>query len=235
LPTFGNNFGVSCAPFVNVPESWLQLYSVCLRRTLLANVDWDAGGGELNLTERLSNGGQRWPDAINAMVTQGASVGTATACSNDSVSASLLVGLFIDTFFFAFCLYLACLQLSFTATKYTKGSLINVATSSSKQDCQEVSKVRLYIDVAWRGPQAYLRWVFVRLSWTKSATAAHTLHLRWQKFATLIENKYNASKRCQALANAVKRSQTLGNVRKSWIAPDIKRSLCEWKIFFSRT
>jgi len=25
------------------------------------------------------------------------------------------------------------------------------------QDCQEVSKVRLYIDVAGRGPQAYLR------------------------------------------------------------------------------
>ena len=83
------NFGVSCAPFVNVPESW----------TLLANVDWDAGGGELNLTERLSTGGQRLPDAMNAMVTQGASVGTATASSNDSLSASLLVGLFIDTFF----------------------------------------------------------------------------------------------------------------------------------------
>jgi len=93
------NFGVSCAPFVNVPESWFKLYRVCLSRTLLANVDWDAGGGELNLTERLSNGGQRLPDAMNAMVTQGASVGTATACFNDSVSASLLVGLFIDTFF----------------------------------------------------------------------------------------------------------------------------------------
>jgi len=39
-----------------------------------------------------------------------------------------------------------------------------------------------------------------------------------------MENKYNAGKRCQALANAVKRSQTLGNVRKSCIAPDIKRS-----------
>jgi len=38
---------------------------------------------------------------------------------------------------------------------------------------------------------------------------------------TLIENKYNAGKRCQALANPVKRSQTLGNVRL--IAPDIKR------------
>jgi len=93
------NVGVSCAPFVNVPESWLKLYRVCLSRSLLANVDWDAGGGELNLTERLSNGGQRLPDTMNAMVTQGASVGTATACSNDSVSASLLVGLFIDTFF----------------------------------------------------------------------------------------------------------------------------------------
>jgi len=93
------NFGVSCAPFVNVPESWLKLYRVCLSRTLLANVDWDAGAGELNLTERLSNGCQRLPGAMNAMVTQGASVGTATACSNDSVSASLLVGLFIDTFF----------------------------------------------------------------------------------------------------------------------------------------
>jgi len=93
------NFGVSCALFVNVPESWLKLYRVCLSRTLLASVNWDAGGGELYLTERLSNGGQRLPDAMNAMVTQGASVGTATACSNDSVSASLLVGLFIDTFF----------------------------------------------------------------------------------------------------------------------------------------
>jgi len=93
------NFGVSCAPFVNVPESWLKLYRVCLSRTLLANVDWDAAGGELNLTERLSNGGQRLPDAMDAMETQGASVGTAIACSNDYVSASLLVGLFIDTFF----------------------------------------------------------------------------------------------------------------------------------------
>jgi len=36
---------------------------------------------------------------MNAMVTQGASVGTATACSYDFVSASLLVGLFVDTFF----------------------------------------------------------------------------------------------------------------------------------------
>jgi len=53
------NVGVSCAPFLNVPESWLKLYRVCLSMTLLANVDWDAGGGELNLTERLSNGGQR--------------------------------------------------------------------------------------------------------------------------------------------------------------------------------
>jgi len=87
------------APFVNVPESWLKLYRVCLRRTQLANVDWDAGGGELNLTKRLSNGGQRLPDAMNATVTQGASVGTATACSYDYVSSSLLVGLFIDTFF----------------------------------------------------------------------------------------------------------------------------------------
>jgi len=93
------NFGVSCAPFVNIPESWLKLYIVCLSRTLLANVDWDAGGGELNLTKRLSNGGQRLPDAMNAMVTQGASIGAATACSNDSVSASILVGLIIDTFF----------------------------------------------------------------------------------------------------------------------------------------
>jgi len=93
------NVGVSCAPFVNVPESWIKLYRVCLSRSLLANVDWDAGGGELNLTERLSTGGQRLPDAMNAIVTQGASVWTATACSNDSVSASLLVGLFIDTFF----------------------------------------------------------------------------------------------------------------------------------------
>ena len=33
-----------------------------------------------------------------------------------------------------------------------------------------------------------LRRVFVRLSWTKTATAAHTLHLRWQK-STLKENK----------------------------------------------
>jgi len=64
------NFGVSCAPFVNVPEIWLKLYRVCLSRTLLENVDWDAGGGELNLTERLSNGGQRLPDAMNAMITQ---------------------------------------------------------------------------------------------------------------------------------------------------------------------
>jgi len=39
-----------------------------------------------------------------------------------------------------------------------------------------------------------------------------------------MEKKYNAGKRCQALANAVKRIQTLGNVRKSCIAPDIKRS-----------
>jgi len=122
------NFGVSCAPFVNVPESLLKLYRVCLSRTLLANVDCDADGGELNLIERLSNGGQRLPDA---MVTQGASVWTATACSNDSVSASLLVGLFIDTFF-CFCLSLACLQLSFTATKYTEGRWIDVATSSIK-------------------------------------------------------------------------------------------------------
>jgi len=53
------NVGVSCAPFVNVPESWLKLYWVRLSRTLLANVDWDAGGGEINLTERLSNRGQR--------------------------------------------------------------------------------------------------------------------------------------------------------------------------------
>jgi len=93
------NVGVSCAPLVNVPEIWLKLYWVCLSRTLLANVDWDAGGGELNLTERLPNGGQRLTDAMNAIVRQGASVGTATACSNDSVCASLLVGLFIDTFF----------------------------------------------------------------------------------------------------------------------------------------
>jgi len=93
------NFGVSCAPFVNVPESWLKLYRVCLSRTLLANVDWYAGGGKLNLTERWSNAGQRLPDAMNAMVTQGASVGKTTACSNDSMSASLLVGLFIDAFF----------------------------------------------------------------------------------------------------------------------------------------
>jgi len=98
------NFCVSCAPFVNVLESWLKLYRICLSRTLLANVDWDAGGGELNLTERLSNGSKRLPDAMNAMVTQGASVGTATACSNDSVSASFLVGLFIDTFFCVFFL-----------------------------------------------------------------------------------------------------------------------------------
>ena len=125
------NFGVSCALFTNVPESWLKLYRVCLSRTLLANVDWDADGGEHNLTERLSIGGQRLPDAMNAMVTQGASVWTATACSNDSVSASLLVGLFIDTFF-CFCLSLACLQLSFTATKYTEGRWIDVATSSMK-------------------------------------------------------------------------------------------------------
>jgi len=125
------NFGVSCAPFVNVPESWLKLYRVCLSRTLLANVDWDAGGSELNLTERLSNAGQRLPDAMNVMVTQGASVGTATACSNDSVSASLLVDLFIDTFF-CFYLSLECLQLSFTATKYTERRLIDVATSSIK-------------------------------------------------------------------------------------------------------
>jgi len=126
-------FGVSCAPFVNVPESWLKLYRVFLSRTLLANVDWDAGGGEHNLTERLSNGGQRLPNAMNAMVTQGASVGTATACSNDSVSASLLVGLFIDTLFcWFFCLFLACLQLRLTATKYTEGSWKDVATSSIK-------------------------------------------------------------------------------------------------------
>jgi len=125
------NFGVSCAPFVNVPKSWLKLYRVCLSRTLLANVDWDAGGGELNLTEHLSNGGQRLPDAMNAVVTQGVSVGTATAWSNDSVAASFLVGLFIDTFF-CFCLSLACLQLSFTATKYTEGRWKDVATSSIK-------------------------------------------------------------------------------------------------------
>jgi len=124
------HFGISCAPFVNVPESWLKLYRVCLSRTLLAYVDRDAGCGELNLTERLSNGGQRLPDAMDAMVTQGASVGTATDCSNDSVSASLLVGLFIDTFFF--CLSLACLQLRSTATKYTEGRWIDVATSSIK-------------------------------------------------------------------------------------------------------
>jgi len=36
-------------------------------------------------------------------------------------------------------------------------------------------------------------------------------------------NKYNAGKRCQALANAVKHSQTLGNVRKSF------PNLC-WKL-----
>jgi len=126
------NFGISCAPFVNVPESWLKLYRVCLSRALLAYVDWDAGGGGHNLTERLSNGGQRLPDAMDAMVTQGASVGTATACSNDSVSASLLVGLFIDTFFFFVSRSLACLQLRFTATKYTEGRWIDVATSSIK-------------------------------------------------------------------------------------------------------
>jgi len=85
------NFGVSCAPFVNVPESWRKLYRVCQTSTKTLVV--------VNLTERLSNGGQRLPDAMNAMVTQGASVGTATACSNDFVSASLFVGLFIDTFF----------------------------------------------------------------------------------------------------------------------------------------
>jgi len=95
------NFGVSCDAFVNVPESWLKFYRVCLSRALLANVDWHAGGDKLILTERLSNGGKRLPDAMNAM-TQGASVGTTTACSNDSVSASLLVGLFIDTFFCVF-------------------------------------------------------------------------------------------------------------------------------------
>jgi len=113
------NFGVSCAPFVNVPECWLKLYRVCLSRNLLANVDWHAGGGgELNLTERLSNGGQRLPDAMNAMVTQGASVGTATACSNDSVS--LLVPLHRHNLLF------------FTATKYTEGRWIDVATFSIK-------------------------------------------------------------------------------------------------------
>jgi len=136
------NFGVSCAPFVNVPESWLKLYRVCLSRTLLANFDWDAGGGELNLTERLSNGGKR--------------------------------------FFCVFCLSLACLQLSFTATKYTEGRWIDVATSSIKTWLPGSVKSSA---IAWRGPQAYLRWVFGRLSRTKSATAAHTLHLRWQKFA----------------------------------------------------
>jgi len=141
------NFSVSCAPFVNVPESWLKLYRVCLSRTLLANVDWDAGCGELNLTERLSNGGKRLPDAMNAMV---------------------------------FCLSLACLQLSFTATKYTEGRWIDVATSSIKTRLPGSVKSSA---IAWRGPQAYLRWVFGRLSWTKSATATHTLHLRWQKFA----------------------------------------------------
>jgi len=119
------NFGISCAPFVNVHESWLKLYRVCLSRALLAYVDWDAGGGEHNRTLV-----QRLPDAIDAMVTQGASVGTATACSYDSVSASLLVGLFIDTFFF--CISLACLQLRFTATKYTEVRWIDVATSSIK-------------------------------------------------------------------------------------------------------
>jgi len=125
------NVGVSCVPFVNVSESWLKLYRVCLSMTLLANVDSDAAGGELNLTERLSNGGQRLPDAMNAMVTQGASVGTGTACSNDSVSTSLLVGLFIDTLF-CFCHCQACLQISFTATKYTEGRWIDVANSSIK-------------------------------------------------------------------------------------------------------
>jgi len=38
-----------------------------------------------------------------------------------------------------------------------------------------------------------------------------------------MENNYNAGKRCQELGNAVKRSHTLENVRKSLIAPDIKR------------
>jgi len=125
------NFGVSCAPFVNVPERWLKLYRVCLSRTLLANVDWDAGGGELNLTERLSNGGQWLPDAMNAMVTQGASVRTVTACSNDSVSASLLVGLFIDTFF-CFLPLPGMSTAKITATKYTEERWIDVATSSIK-------------------------------------------------------------------------------------------------------
>jgi len=106
----------------------------------------------------------------------------------------------------------------------------------SKQDCQEVSKVRLYIDVAWRGPQAYLRWEFVRF-WV--GLSRRPLHIRFicvgKCSPSLKENKYNAGKRCQVLANAVKHSQTLGNVRKSWIAPDIKRSKWEWKISFSRT
>jgi len=141
------NFGVSCALFANIPESWLKLYRVCLSRTMLANVDWDAGGGEHNLTERLSNGGQRLPDAINAMVTQGASVGTPTACSNDSVSASLLVGIFIDTFFYFFCLSLACLELSFTANKYTEGRWIDVATSSIKTRLSESVKISA---IYWR-------------------------------------------------------------------------------------
>jgi len=146
---------------------------------MLANVDWNARGGEINLTKRLSNGGQRLPDAMNAMVTQGASVGAATTCSNDSVSASLLVGLFIDTFF-CFRLSLACLQLSFTATKYTEVRWIDVAISSIK--------TRLPGSV--KSSATYRRCLTRTLSLptlsicsSKSATAAHTLHLRWQRFA----------------------------------------------------
>ena len=175
------NVGVSCAPFVNVPESWLKLYRICLIRTLLANVDWDAGGGEPNLTERLYNGCQRLPDAMNAMVTQGASVGTATACSNDFVSASLLIGLFIDTFF---CLFASpCLQLSFTATKYTKGRWIDVATSSIKTRLPESFKssaiYRRCLTLTSSLPTLSIR--SSKLDYVGDRCTY--LHLRWQKFA----------------------------------------------------
>jgi len=51
------NCGVRCAPFVNVPESWLKLYRVCLSRTRLANVD--AGGGELNRRPTVTRRNER--------------------------------------------------------------------------------------------------------------------------------------------------------------------------------
>jgi len=77
-------------------------------------------------------------------------------------------------------------------------------------------------------PDADLKLTYAEYSFVLVGLSRRPLHIRYicvgKSSPTLKENKYNAGKRCQALANAVERSQTLVNIRKSLIAPDIKRS-----------